>query len=105
MSNKRCTLFVGSKRRSQASINGRLFEGSIGRLYGVLCSRRGLLGGSPTLANLENDHGFISKEYISIGMKPFGEASKAMRAYAQSEQYHTIVGDLRFLTIRTRLKC
>ena len=54
----------------------------------------GLLGGSPTLANLGNDHGFISKEYISIGMsmRPFGEAqSKAMRAYAQSGQYHTIV--------------
>ena len=33
-----------------------------------------LLGDSPTLANLVNDHGFISKEYISIGMRPFGEA-------------------------------
>ena len=29
---------------------------------------------------------------ISIGMRPFGEAQrKAMRAYAQSRQYHTIV--------------
>ena len=46
-----------------------------GRLYSVLCSRGGLLGESPTLANLENDHGFISKKYISIDMKrPFGEA-------------------------------
>ena len=28
----------------------------------------------------------------SIGMRPFGEAqSKAMKAYAQSGQYHTIV--------------
>ena len=28
----------------------------------------------------------------SIGMRPFGETqSKAMRAYAQSGQYHTIV--------------
>ena len=53
---------------------------------------RELLGGSPTLANLGNDHEFISKEYISIGMRPFGEAqSKAMRAYAQSGQYHTVV--------------
>ena len=44
------------------------------------------------MANLENDHGFISKEYISIGMRPFGEAqSKVMRAYAQSGRYHTIV--------------
>ena len=35
------------------------------------------------LANLGNDHGFISKEYISIGMRPFGEAqSKATRTYA-----------------------
>ena len=41
-----------------------------------------------------NDHGFISKEYISIGMRPFGEAqSKAMRAYAQSGQCRTIVGE------------
>ena len=45
------------------------------------------------MANLGNDHGFISKEYIYIGMRPFGEAeSKAMRAYTQSGQYHTIVG-------------
>ena len=56
----------------------------------IIC--RGLLGGSPTLANLGNDHGFISKEYISICMRPFGEAqSKTMRIYAQSGQYHTIV--------------
>ena len=39
---------------------------------------------SPTSANLGNDNGF--------GTRPFGEAqSKAMRAYAQSGQYHTIV--------------
>ena len=37
--------------------------------------------------NLGNDHEFISKKYISIGMKPFGESrSKAMRAYAQSNK-------------------
>ena len=37
------------------------------------------------MANLEDDHGFISKEYISIGMRPFGETkSKAMRAYTLS---------------------
>ena len=31
------------------------------------------------------DHGFISKKYISIRMRSFGEAkSKATRAYAQS---------------------
>ena len=41
--------------------------------------------GSPTSTNLGNDHG-------SIGMRPFGGTqSKAMRAYAQSGQYHTIV--------------
>ena len=35
--------------------------------------------------NLGNDHGFIRKKYISIGMRPVGEAqSKAMRVYAQS---------------------
>ena len=44
------------------------------------------------MANLGNDHEFISKEYISIGTRPFGKTkSKAMRACAQSEQYHTIV--------------
>ena len=44
------------------------------------------------MANQENDHEFISKEYISIGTKPLRETkSKAMRAYAQSRQYHTIV--------------
>ena len=44
------------------------------------------------MANLGNDHGLISKEYISIGKRPFVEAqSKVMRTYAQSEQYHTIV--------------
>ena len=44
------------------------------------------LGGSPTLANLGNDRGFISKEYIipSTDMRSFGETqSKA--------QYHIIV--------------
>ena len=47
-----------------------------------------LLGGNPTLVNLENDHGFIGKEYIFIGTRPFGEAqSKTMKAYAQSGQY------------------
>ena len=52
----------------------------------------GLLGGSPTLDNLGDDHRFISKEYIYIGMRPFGEArNKTMRAYAQSGQCHTIV--------------
>jgi len=36
-------------------------------------------------------------------MRPFGEAqSKAMRAYAQSIQYHTIVKSRVRLTVRTR---
>ena len=35
----------------------------------------------------------MCKEYISIGMTSFGEVqSIAVRAYAQSGQYHTIVG-------------
>ena len=72
----------------------------------------GLRHGSPTSTNLGNDHGFINKEYslglrpfgdigndhgfikkeYSLGLRPFGEAqSKAMRAYAQSGQYRTIV--------------
>ena len=47
---------------------------------------------NPTLVNSVKDHEFISEEYSSIGMRPFEEAqSKAMRAYALSEQYHTIV--------------
>ena len=44
------------------------------------------------MANLGNDHGFISKKYISIGVRPFGEAqNKNMKAYAQGGQYRTIV--------------
>ena len=40
----------------------------------------------------ESDHGFRTKEYISIGMRIFREVqSKAMSAYAQSGQYHTIM--------------
>ena len=62
------------------------------RLYVVLCLRGGLLGESPALANLRNDRRFIREQYISIGMRPIGEAqSKAMIAYTQSGQYHTIV--------------
>ena len=58
--------------RSRASIKGRLFDDSIGFRRGSTGStvyfvmRGGLLRGGPTLANLGNDHGFISKEYISI---------------------------------------
>ena len=48
-----------------------------------------MLDESPTSANLGIDPGFIYNQGI-IGMGPFGEAqSKAMRAYAQSGQYHT----------------
>ena len=55
------------------------------------------------MANLRNDHEFISKEYISIGMMLFGEAqSKAMRAYAQSGQFHTIVESRVHLTASTK---
>ena len=44
------------------------------------------------MVKLGNDHGFINKEYISIGTRPFGEVqSKATRAYTRSEQYHTNV--------------
>ena len=51
-----------------------------------------LLGVSLTLANLGNDHEFISKGIHSIRMSDFGEAqSKAMRAHVQNGQYHTIV--------------
>ena len=58
---------------------------------------RGSLEGSPTLANLKNDHGFITKKYIS-GTRHFGEAqSKTTRVYAQSRQYHTIVEGRIFL--------
>ena len=40
----------------------------------------------------ESNHGFISKEYISIGTRPPEKTkSKTMRAYTQSGQYHTIV--------------
>ena len=53
---------------------------------------RGLLEVSPALVNLLEDHEFKVRNTISIGMRPFGEAqSKAIRAYAQSGQYHTIM--------------
>ena len=55
---------------------------------------------SHTSANLGNDHRFIIKEYISIGMRHFGEA---MRAYVQSRQYHTIVKSCVHLTFRWSL--
>ena len=37
------------------------------------------------------DHGFISKQYISIGMRPFRKTkstSKVMRAYKWTISYH-----------------
>ena len=47
---------------------------------------------SLTLVNLVEDYGFTSEEYYLHCYEAFGEAqSKAMRAYAQSGQYHTIV--------------
>ena len=55
---------------------------------------------SLTSANLVNDHWFINKE----GLRHFGEAqSKAMRAIAQSGQYHTIVESRVRLTGCTRV--
>ena len=59
----------------------------------------GLLGVSPTLVNLVEDHNFINEEYyLSIGRRPFGETqSKVMRAYAQwTISYHC--GESWFLT-------
>ena len=51
-----------------------------------------VLDESPTSTNLGNDHGFIIKEYYLHWYETFGEAqSKAMRAYAQSGQYHIIM--------------
>ena len=47
--------------------------------------RRGLLGGSPTLTNEEEDHEFISKEYIFIGIR-----SLSMRTNTQGRQYNTM---------------
>ena len=48
---------------------------------------------SPTLTNLGNDHEFIKKKIHLQWHEAFWEAqSKAMRAYAQSGQYRTIVG-------------
>ena len=50
------------------------------------------------MTNLGNDHEFINKKYISIAMRPFGDAqSKVTRAYAQSGQYHTITKGRDFL--------
>ena len=55
---------------------------------------------SPISTNLGNDHGFIIKEYYLHWNEAFWETqSKAMRAYAQSGQYHTIVESRVHLTL------
>ena len=42
-----------------------------------------IVGREERESHVGNDHEFIGKEYISIGMRPFGKAqSKATRAYA-----------------------
>ena len=55
---------------------------------------------SPT-TNLENDHGFIIKEYYLHWYEAFSKSSKAIRAYAQSGQFHTIVESRVRLTIKS----
>ena len=57
-------------------------------------------------ANLEDDHEFISKEYMSMCMRPSeGTKSKAMRAYAQSGQHYTILEvRLTYYSIKDLLK-
>ena len=48
--------------------------------------------------------GLESKNTLSIGTRPFREAqSKAMRAFAQSGQYHTIVESRVHLTLGTHV--
>ena len=60
-----------------------------------------MLDESPTLANLGNDHRFITKEYYLHWYEVFWEVqSKSMRAYTQSGQYHTIVESHVHLTIK-----
>ena len=55
---------------------------------------------SPISANLRNNHGFINKEYSLHWVRRFGEAqTKAIRAYAQSGQYHIIVESRVRLTV------
>ena len=52
----------------------------------LICALLRIIGRESTLANQADEHEFISKEYISIGMRPFGETkNKAIRVYAQSE--------------------
>ena len=59
---------------------------------------------SPPSANLGNDHEFIIEEYYLHWYEAFWEAQiKATRAYAQSGQYHTIVGSRVHLTVSTPL--
>ena len=74
-------MFEGSRGRSQASIKGRMFKGYIGlRGDSILYFVRGedCWEGVP-------NHEFINKEYISIGMRSFGEVQ---RKVLKSEQYH-----------------
>ena len=63
-----------------------------------------MLNESPTSANLENNHGFIIKQYYLYWCEAFEEAqSKAMRVYAQSGQYHIIVESRVHLTWYQRI--
>ena len=52
---------------------------------------------SPTTLVKWKIMGLQVRNTMSIGMRPFGEIQrKAMRDYAQSGQYYTIVGSLDF---------
>ena len=62
-----------------------------------------MLDESLTSANLGNDHGFIIKEYYLHWHEAFWEAHKAIRVYAQSGQYHTIMESRVHLTNRAAI--
>jgi len=75
---------IMKKERKQSNYEARReLEKSVLRIIERECT---------TLANLGNDHEFISKKYIFIGTRSFVEVqNKVMRAYAQSKRYHTIL--------------
>ena len=56
--NQGCTLFKDSREGVEPRLRGGCSRAHRprGRLYNILCSRGGLLGGSPKFANLGNDH-------------------------------------------------
>ena len=72
MSNKYIASLEGVVKSDSCVEQGEALRGKHrlqGRLFGILCSRGGLLGESTTLTSLGNDRGFISKRIYHTNVK------------------------------------